>query len=158
MPGLGPGVRPCVGHTVSGPVRHARALPQPEGTDRRCNLGLDLWHANYFVAYRRETAKYLYESYSPTSVRYKPGTLPAFERIAAEYTAGLKTDREKAVALLTKAIPDKVPHPAIAPMAPMCDKNRGLDDDGLLASRTCWCNEQARVFVRLCQVAGIPAD
>ncbi len=136
-------------------------MPEPFHSQKELigyeTTGLDLWQANNFVVYRKETAKYLYESYSPTSVRYKAGTLPAFEKTAAEYTAGLKTDREKAVALLTKAIPDKVPHPAIAPMSPMCDKNRGLSDDGLLNSRTCWCNEQARMFVRLCQVSGIPA-
>jgi hypothetical protein len=39
----------------------------------------------------------------------------------------------------------------------MIAKDRGLDDEALLSSGRAWCNEQARVFVRLCQVAGIPA-
>jgi hypothetical protein len=37
------------------------------------------------------------------------------------------------------------------------DGNRNLDDEALLASGCGWRNEQARVFIRLCQVNGIPA-
>jgi transglutaminase-like putative cysteine protease len=34
--------------------------------------------------------------------------------------------------------------------------DRGLDDEALLASGCGWCNEQARAFVRLCQICGMP--
>ncbi len=119
--------------------------------------GIDLWQANHFIAYRKETAKYLYESYTPTEVRYKPGTLPSYEKIVAQYTAGLTNPRDKAVALLTHAMLDKVQHPSIPPMCVDPGKDRGVDDEALLASGRAWCNEQARVFARLCQVAGIPA-
>jgi hypothetical protein len=119
--------------------------------------GLDLWQANHLVVYRKETARYLYSDYSPLSVHYKPGTLPAYEKIVAEHTAGLTNDRDKAVALL-RMVPEKlVLHPGIVPMGPQTPKDRGLDDEALLASGRAWCNEQARVFIRLCQVAGIPA-
>ena len=32
-----------------------------------------------------------------------------------------------------------------------------MDDETLFASGSLWCNEQARVYIRLCQIAGIPA-
>ncbi len=119
--------------------------------------GLDLWQANNFVTCRDETAKYLYTDYTPLRVRYKPGTLPTYEKIVAEQTAGLTNDRDRAVALL-RLVPEKLAlHPCVVPMGPEIPKDRGLDDQALLRSGRGWCNEQARVFVRLCQVAGIPA-
>jgi hypothetical protein len=118
--------------------------------------GLDLWQANRFVTYRKETARYLYNDYTPLRVDYRPGSLPAYERMAAEVTKGLTNDRDKAVALV-RSVPEKVLHPGIAPLGPACAKDRGLDDEALLRSGQAWCNEQARVFVRLCQVSGIPA-
>jgi hypothetical protein len=118
--------------------------------------GLDLYQANHFVTYRQETAEFLYRDYTALRVDYRPGTLPAFERMAAGITRNLSSDRDKALALL-KAVPEKVLHPGIPPLGPACPKDRGLDDGALLGSGQAWCNEQARVFVRLCQVSGIPA-
>jgi hypothetical protein len=133
------------------PYRHQK---KPIGD---VTAGLDLWQANHFIAYRQETAKYLYEGYTPTTVEYKAGTLPVFEKIAAEQTAGLTYSRDKAMALL-RIVPEKlVLHPGIPPKGPQIPFGRGLDDETLLASGYAWCNEQARVFVRLCQVSGIPA-
>jgi hypothetical protein len=48
-------------------------------------------------------------------------------------------------------------HPFMAPLGPACQTDRNLEDEPLLASGIGFCNEQARVYVRLCQVAGIPA-
>ncbi len=128
--------------------------PEPIGA---ATWGIDFWQANHFIAYRPETAKYLYSDYTPTDVHYVKGTLPTCEAIVAEYTAGVEDDTEKAVILLTKALPPRVRHPFMAPLGPACQTNRALDDEGLLESGIGFCNEQARVFVRLCQVAGIPA-
>lgn len=127
---------------------------KPVGTSVK---GLDFWQANHFVSYRDETAAYLYGKYTPTTVKYVAGTLPTYEKVAAKYTAGLKTDREKAVALLTRALPIVAPHPTIPPLGPKCRADRDLRDEALLQSGAAWCNEQARVFARLCQVIGIPA-
>lgn len=143
------------------PYQGRYGLPAPYCDQKRLigdvTAEIDLWQANHFVAYREETARYLYESYSPTSVRYSAGTLPAYEAIVAEQTAGLTNNRDKAVALL-RIVPEKlVLHPGIPPKGPPIPENRGLDDEALVRSEKAWCNEQARVFVRLCQVAGIPA-
>jgi hypothetical protein len=119
--------------------------------------GIDFWQANHFIVHRPETAGYLYGEYTPKQIEYRKGTLPKYERVVAEYTAGVMGDREKAVALLTKALPRLVVHPAMPPLGPVCQTNRDLLDEPLLDSGKGYCNEQARVFVRLCQVAGIPA-
>jgi len=119
--------------------------------------GIDRWQANHFIVYRKETAEYLYGAYTPPEAGYKKGTLPAYEKLAAKYTEGLTSDSEKAVALLTKALPREFMHPTVPPLGPGCRANRNLEDGPLLQSGTGFCNEQARVFVRLCQVLGIRA-
>jgi len=119
--------------------------------------GIDLWQANHFVAYHKDTAEYLYRDYSPTTVAYRNGTLPSYERLVARYTAGCTGDRQKALALLKQAMPKAILHPSIPPYGPMCPPDRAAGDEELLKSGKGWCNEQARVFARLCQVAGIPA-
>lgn len=120
--------------------------------------GIDFWQANHFLAYRPETAKFIYALYTPTTrVPYEHGTLPAFERIVDERLNAIVSDRDKAIVLVREVLPDLIMHPAVPPMGPPCPPDRGLLDEPLLATGEGFCNEQARVFVRLCQVAGIPA-
>jgi hypothetical protein len=89
-------------------------------------------------------------------VGHKAGALPGYEKIAVKYTAGCAKDTAKAVALL-KAMPEFFRHPTMPPLGPSVRADRDLDDEALLASGCGFCNEQARVFIRLCQVCGIPA-
>ena len=119
--------------------------------------GIDRYHAYSSVPYCEETAKFLYEQYTPITVDYKKGTLPAYEILVQKHVSGLKSDREKAVHLLTKVVPVVAKHPTIPPCGEFIPGNRGLSDEELLVSGDAWCNEQSRLFVRLCQVAGIPA-
>jgi hypothetical protein len=136
-------------------------LPEPYPSRKEplgeVTAGVDLWQANHFVAYRPETADYLYRQYTSVDMAYPPGVLPRYEKLVAVHTTRLKSDREKALALLTRAMPESILHPSIPPYGPDCPPNRAKSDEELLKSQTGWCNEQARVFVRLCQVAGIPA-
>ena len=118
--------------------------------------GIDRYQANQFVYFQPETAAYLYRDYTPLTVKYKTGTLPNYEKLAAQYTAGLKSDTAKAVALLL-AMPKFFRHPGMPPLGASARPDRNLEDEPLLASGSGWCNEQARVFIRLCQVSGIPA-
>ena len=120
-------------------------------------VGLDLWQANHFIVYRPETAKYLYSEYTPLKVEYRKGLFPSLEKIVARYTKPGQSDREKALALLTKAMAKHMPHPTVPPIRKFVGPDRGLDDEGLFASGSGWCNQQARGFVRLCQIAGVPA-
>ena len=119
--------------------------------------GIDRYHAYSSVPYCEETAKYLYEQYTPITVDYKNSTLPAYEKLVQKHVSHLNSDREKAVHLLTKVVPVVAKHPTIPPCGEFIPGNRGLSDEELLVSGDAWCNEQSRVFVRLCQAAGIPA-
>lgn len=119
--------------------------------------GIDFWQANHFVAYAPETADFLYTKYTPLTVSYRLGSLAVGEEIVKRYTAGIATPKAKALTLLTRAMPELIRHPAIPPLGPKCPTDRAMDEEELLASGKGYCNEQARVFVRLCQIAGIPA-
>jgi hypothetical protein len=131
-----------------------RSIPRPLGMNAR---GWDRWQANHFLVCREETRDFIAHEFPPHRAECRPGALPEFEKVAARFTAGLATPTDKALALLTRALPQVLPHPTVPPLGPMCPTNRGLDDDGLLRSGCGYCNEQARVFIRLCQVSGIPA-
>ena len=87
-------------------------FPQQKNALGNCTAGVDMWQANHFVGYCAETARYLYEAYTPTTLQYRKGPFPLCEKIVAQYTAGLTTDREKALALLTRAIPELIAHPS----------------------------------------------
>lgn len=119
--------------------------------------GIDRYHANQFIVCRKETEEYLYSQYTPIDVRYVKGTLPFYEKLAEKVTEGLSSDMEKALALLFNGVRNSIRHPMVPPFGQNVGADRNLDDESLLASGSGWCNEQARVFVRLCQVSGIPA-
>ena len=136
-----------------------QSLPAPwaQGPDLGdAVIGADLWLANHFIVYRKETAKFLYNDYTPLKVDYRKGTFPVLEQIVVKYTAAVKSDKDKAVILLTKGMPALLRHPAVPPYKALA-VDRNLNEEGLIKSGEAWCNEQARVFIRLCQVAGIPA-
>ena len=145
------------------PYMGKNGLPEPYHSQRGALsdpdvIGLDRYQANNFIVYRAETASYIYNDYTPLKVDYKPGTLPTYEKVSAKYTAGCTTDTEKAVALLTKALVDVFRHTGMPPVFGKPVKpDRGLEDEPLLISAGGWCSEQARVFIRLCEVNGIPA-
>jgi hypothetical protein len=148
---LPPSIRPYCGRN---------GLPSP-WNDRKYAMamtvrGVDRYHANHFVVYRPETARFLYTDYTPLEVHYRPGLLPSYEKLAAEVTSPDQTPREKAVSLLIRGA-SRIRHSIMPPCGPNVRPDRNCDDESLLQSGLGPCNEQARVFVRLCQVCGIPA-
>ena len=130
-----------------------RERPRPLAMNVR---GVNRYHANQFIMYRDETAKYLYSDYTPLEVNYRMGLLPSYEKLSAEITAGCRTETEKAVKLLIKGA-SRVKHPNTPPCGGDVSSDRNLDDEALLKSGLGWCNEQARSFIRLCHVNNIPA-
>lgn len=142
------------------PFRGRNGLPEVYRARRRpiamTVRGVDRYHANQFIVHRPETAHYLYETYTPLEVGYTQGLLPSFETWAAACGSNARTAREKALAFLDEALP-RFPHPDAPPFGPWVEPDRNLEDEALLASGCGWCNEQTRVFIRLCQVSGIPA-
>ena len=148
------------------PFQGKNGSPEPwysmPGSTCRGNVqGIDRYQANHYIVFRPETEKYLYDleaGYTPADVGYVPGTLPAYERIVDKYTHSEMTDTEKALALLMVAMPDILRHPDMPPLPDArVQPDRNLLDEPLLESGAGWCNEQARVYIRLCQVAGIQA-
>jgi len=135
----------------------------PAGDGLLCDYcsGVTLWQANHFIVHRdgpehERVRRLLYEDYTPLTEDYHPGTLPLYERIVEKYAKG-GSDTDKAVAMLTEALPRLFTHISVPPVGPAFDAGRDLDDEGLLRSGTGLCHDQARIFIRLCQVAGIPA-
>jgi hypothetical protein len=118
--------------------------------------GLDFWHANHFIVYKPETKDFLDNHYTPLHVDYKPGSHPQIEKAVA-HLKGRPKDIALGVELLEKVLPTLAKHPTVAPCGPYAAANRALDDEALITSGTAWCNEQSRLFVRLCQAVGIPA-
>jgi transglutaminase-like putative cysteine protease len=118
--------------------------------------GIDRYQANNFLNWRPETAEFIRNTYTPTTVGYVAGTLPELEKLAGECTRGLRTNAEKAEAILMG--PGKtLKHPFVPQIGERVKGDRDLDEQDLLENGTAWCNEQARVFVRLCQTQNIPA-
>ncbi len=145
------------------PFKGKNGLPDPwhsmpGSTCSGVVAGIDLYQANHFVAYRPETAGFIYEDYTPLDAGYEPGALPEFERVVKQYTDPEMTETQKALNLLKVALPAVFRHPTMPPLSDEYAKpNRNLMDEDLLASSAGPCNEQARVFIRLCQVAGLQA-
>lgn len=129
-----------------------RSMQNPLGS---ASAGIDRYQGNQFVNYRPETAAYLYSEYTPTEAHYKAGSLPSYEALVAKYTNEGMSETEQMLALLTGAIPAEFPHSHMPPRGKKVPPNRNLMDEELLATGSGWCNEQARVLVRLCQVAGM---
>lgn len=117
--------------------------------------GIDRYQANLFILHRPETHDYLYSEYTPLDAGYERGLLPGYERVVERYTDATMSQTEKALALLQRAMPVVMRHPKMPPLGQDVGPDRNLMDEALLASGSGWCNEQARVFVRLCQVAGL---
>ena len=99
------------------------------------------------------TADYLYGSYTPTTLRYRPGSRPELERFLRAATAGA-TDPEEIVDGIARWCAD---------IAEAAD-DLGLDDlllggheEAIVERGTDWCTDLSRVGCVLCQVAGLPA-
>ena len=98
-----------------------------------------------------ETAGELYRNYTPAKVHYKPGSRPALEKIVNECVNPGLGERDKMMALLrfVRDLPERKPE------LPR-DFSGGTEEE-VIGRSSSYCGEQARVLVRLCQVAGMQA-
>jgi hypothetical protein len=98
-----------------------------------------------------KTCEYIYQGdFTASETKYVPGSRPLLEQTVAEVVRPGMSDQEKAVALMRR-----------------CRDNRdhglkggnwsGGSEEELLKRGAIMCNEIARVFVCLCQVAGLRA-
>jgi len=114
--------------------------------------GIDLQQTHSLVRLCDETVDTLYSpEYSPQKVRYIQGSRPELEKIVAQFDGATPTERAKQA---MNWVATKVVHPHhVGPTAP----DRALTEEGLIESECGYCNEQARVFIALCEVMEIPA-
>ena len=137
------------------------------GEDRRkaCLLNYEQLEINYGnnveLQLRREqvilcpqTVHFLYDGFTPSAVRYVPGSRPVLEQIVRETTAGCDTDADRALALMRfcrDLYKKRSWH------------KRGLEDyvyggteEQLVDKGEQLCECLGRLHVALCEVAGIP--
>lgn len=115
-------------------------------------VGIDREQTQSMVRLCDATEATLYgPAYSPTRIQYRPGSRPVLERIAENFTADTPRGR---VEQATRWVVENVKHPHLIGPLP---GDRGLTEEQLIESGQGWCNEQARVFIALCEVMNIPA-
>lgn len=127
-----------------------------DGANALVTAGIDRYQANHFIPFRPETAEFLRNGYTPLEVGYVPGLLPELEEIARA-AVGSRPDAESQAEALLMGPVRSLKHPFVPPLGPQISSSRNLNELELLRSGCAWCNEQARVFVRLCQTRNIPA-
>jgi transglutaminase-like putative cysteine protease len=101
----------------------------------------------------------VYGEYTRLDRRYHTGSRPLLEQALVRSGADrLSGSRERAVALLEWTAAN-VKHPSNLEPNDFYHwpADRDLSEEELIGSGWGWCNEQARTFVALCQVAGMPA-
>ena len=100
-----------------------------------------------------ETEEYLYGEYTPAEVRYRPGSRPELEAIAAEVLGSPPRTDRAAIRRLLSWVPENIRHSAGVDKPP---PDRALPEEEIIASGWGWCNEQARVLLALARTAGVP--
>jgi len=103
------------------------------------------------LALTDQTRDYIYQGdFTPKEILYVPGTRPLLEETVAEVVRPGMSDQEKALAIMRRC---------------RDNRDRGLkggnwsggSEEELLKRGAIMCNEISRVFVLLCQVAGLRA-
>jgi len=118
--------------------------------------GIDFYHGNNWILHCRETSDYLYSEYTPLDFKYREGSHPEVEKLARELTRGAKSHGEMACRIADQ-LSWILKHPGVPPLCGDLRADRNLGEDELIRSGKAYCNEQARVFVRMAQSLHIPA-
>ena len=102
------------------------------------------------------TADYLYSRHTPLRVKYARGTRPELEKTVARVLDGVRGERERMLAIL-RFVRDLYRLYPEANAQGTGDLLLGGLEETVIQKGSNMCNEQARAFCALCQVAGIPA-
>ena len=103
-----------------------------------------------------ETADYVYAEYTPLELKYRRGSRPELERIIDRILDGVADEQEKVLSIM-RFVRD------LHKLRPNGARQEGRDlfhggiEEEVIKKCSNMCNEQARVFCVLCQVAGMPA-
>jgi len=144
--------------------RNQMALMDDPLTKRGCELwlervlgyygeagGVDVEVIDGQLALTEKTADYIYADFTPEAGRYVPGSRPMLEAVVAENVRDGMTQRDKALALMRRVRDNQdrgLARPGLF---------RGGDEEDLLKRGAIMCNEVSRLFVCLCQIAGLRA-
>lgn len=141
------------------------AVSRLVGEDRRnaYQLNYRQIHINYSegveAELRRElavlcpqTVDLIYGGFTPLEVRYRKGSRPVLEQVVAEVAAGLRTEQEKALALMRfcRDLHRK------APDIDFSDYVYGGTEEQMIDKPEILCETLGRLLVALCEVTGIP--
>ena len=99
------------------------------------------------------TADYLYASYTPTTLRYRHGSLPKLERFLGEATSGATAPEEVVDGIARWCAVIAHADDGLS----LDDLRLGGAEEAIVGRGTDWCTDLARVGCVLCQVAGLPA-
>ncbi len=120
--------------------------------------GIDLVQALNYLDLDDAGETFLYDHYTNANLPYVPGSRPALEGIVDRLQLDDASPIEKVGAIAT-FVAEQVPWAGFyqRDLGKRLPTARALDEEGVIASGYGWCNEQARVFCALTQVAGIPS-
>jgi hypothetical protein len=115
--------------------------------------GVDIQVIDSQLGLCAKTADYIYSDFTPTELKYVPGSRPLLEKTLAELKLSEgASQREKALVIMRRCRDNR--DRGLAGRG--CDWCGGSEED-LLKRGAIMCNEISRVFACLCQIAGIPA-
>ncbi len=102
------------------------------------------------------TAEYLYSEYTPLDNRYEKGSRLELEKYVTEAIEGAESQRERALAIMRFVRDMPLMKPSDERVGAK-DSFSGGTEEAVIGKHSAMCNEQARVFCVMCQVADVPA-
>ena len=120
--------------------------------------GIDLVQALNYIPVEEVGVDFAYEGLTSSKTFYRKGSRPLLEAAVHEILDNENDDCAK-VERLVRALPDTVTHAMFYQKATgtVLPGNGGLTEEQILELGYGWCNEQARVFCCLAQIAEIPS-
>jgi hypothetical protein len=118
--------------------------------------GVDFQLADQSSLLCAQTADFLYDRFTPKITRYQRGMRPRLELLVQHYTEGLSGERDRMLALLRfcRDLYQKIPG---RNMFEDDDYIYGGTEEELIDKGEELCECLGRLFVSLCEIAGIPA-
>lgn len=122
-----------------------------ETGETECTGGVDVEIIDTQLGLCEKTAEYCYTEFTPLDIQYQPGSRPLLEKVVNEVVDPDMGEREKALALMRRCRDNR--HHGLASPGLFY----GGSEEDLLRRGARMCNEISRVYVCLCQIAGLPA-
>ncbi|MFC1582139.1 transglutaminase family protein [Planctomycetota bacterium] len=98
-----------------------------------------------------KTENYIYSDFTPLKIKYKKGSRPYLEEIAAKVTKNCKGERKTMLALMRWVRDIHKRH-----TGPYKEAFHGGTEEEVIKKGSDMCNEMARVLIFLCQICGLP--